>query len=231
MVSKYIAKKREAFSLRENGWSIRDIELKLCIPRSTLSGWLRHVELTQKQKEHLHREWIKGLEKARSKARVKHMQMKEMRVLKALNEAKEVFKKVNVCDEAVLELLLAMLYWGEGAKTGNRIFIGNSNPDLLKFFLDGLIRVYKLPRNSVRCALHLRADQNPDEMKRFWSRALQIPVKCIREVYFDSRTKGLPTWPNYYGVCSIVYFNSHLWRRLLSFRDLVCQVELQNKGT
>lgn len=98
---------------------------------------------------------------------VRHAELKQLRVLKALAEASIVFEKVNIYDDYILEIILAMLYWGEGAKTGNRILISNSNQKLLKFFLDGLTRVYKLPRNSVRCALHLRADQNPEEMKEF----------------------------------------------------------------
>lgn len=220
-----------AEGFRREGRSIRWIEQELGIPRSTLSGWFHDIQLSKKQKEGLHQEWINGLHKARTKAVLRHKELKQIRISNAFEEAKSVLSRVDVEDDAILEIILAMLYWGEGAKTANRLFIGNSNPKLLKFFLDGLTRVYKLPRNGVRCALHLRADQNPGEMKEFWSRALKIPLECMREVYFDSRTKGSPTRPGYYGVCAIMYFNSHLWRRLMAFSQLVCEIDLQNKGT
>lgn len=231
MVSKHQSKRKKAVALRKGGMSIRHIEQQLHIPRSTLSGWFHGVQLTQEQEERLHREWLNQLVKARTKSAQRHAELKQMRVLKAFTEAKNVVNKINFQDDSVLEIILAMLYWGEGAKTANRLLIGNSNPKLLKFFLDGVTRVYKLPRNSVRCALHLRADQNPREMKEFWSNVLQVPLECIREVYFDSRTKGSPTRPGYYGVCVIMYFNSHIWRRLIAFSQLVCEIDLQDKGT
>lgn len=231
MHSRFNHLRATAIGFRREGKSIRWVEQELNIPRSTLSGWFRDIQLNKKQKERLHKEWINGLSTARTKAVLRHKELKQLRISAAFDEAKTVLKRVDVADDAILEIILAMLYWGEGAKTRNRLLMGNSDPKLLKFFLDGVTRVYKLPRNSVRCALHLRADQSPREMKEFWSKALGVPLECIREVYFDPRTKGSPTRPGYHGVCAIMYFNSHLWRRLMAFSHLVCEIDLQDKGT
>lgn len=231
MVSKHQVKKSTAIRLRITGVSIRKIEQELGVPRSTLSGWFRGIKLNQQKKKRLHQEWLLGLQKARTKAVLRHKELKQMREVRAVEEAKKVFQAVKFEDHAFLEFVLAMLYWAEGAKTGNRLLMCNSDPVLLRFFLDGLVRVYKLPRNSVRCALHLRADQNSKEMKDFWSKALQIPAECIREVYFDSRTKGSPTRQDYHGVCAIMYYNSHLWRRLMAFSQLVCEIDLHHTDT
>lgn len=176
----------------------------------------------------LHENWLKALVIARKKAVSWHTQQKAKRIELATQAAEAVFKEIDLQNLVTLELALAMLYWGEGGKTGNRIFLGNTDPKLLKFFLDGLVRVYNLPRNSVRCALHLRADQNVDEMKKFWSSILEIPIESFKEAYFDSGTKGSPTRAGYHGVCTLMYYNSHYMRRLLAFVSLVCQVNLQN---
>ncbi len=49
MISEWYNLKESAVSLRRSGDSIRDIEIKLGIPRSTLSGWFKNIQLTDSQ--------------------------------------------------------------------------------------------------------------------------------------------------------------------------------------
>ena len=51
MKSKWFEYKAQAIKSRRKGLSIKDINKKFGIPLSTLSGWLKDVELTNKQKE------------------------------------------------------------------------------------------------------------------------------------------------------------------------------------
>ena len=46
MRSKWFELKPDAIKLRKKGLSIREIELRLGIPRSTLSGWLKDIKLS-----------------------------------------------------------------------------------------------------------------------------------------------------------------------------------------
>ncbi|MBN2831611.1 MAG: hypothetical protein JXL82_05005 [Candidatus Omnitrophica bacterium] len=43
--------KQKARDLRHNGWSLGEIAQELKLPRNTLSGWTKEIELTKKQKE------------------------------------------------------------------------------------------------------------------------------------------------------------------------------------
>jgi transposase len=53
MRSKWSELKPKACKVRRQGISIRSIEKKLGIPRSTLSGWFRDINLSKKQQDNL----------------------------------------------------------------------------------------------------------------------------------------------------------------------------------
>ncbi len=52
--------------------------------------------------------------------------------------------------------------------------MGSSDPLILKFFVHCLRNIYQVPDDKIKCELHLRADQNPDEILSFWSKELAI---------------------------------------------------------
>src|SRR3989344_4174939 len=146
--SQWFELKDKAIELRKQGLSYREIEQLLSIPRSNLSHWLRSVELTDKQKLRLTQNYGNGLIKARVKASQRNRAQKELRIKKAEEEARETLGQIKVSDP-IVELALAMLYLGEGAKSGTTA-IGCSNPMVLKFFLAVLVRKYKLEPSKIR---------------------------------------------------------------------------------
>lgn len=50
--------KKKARCLRSKGWSIGEISLKMRIPKNTLSGWVKDIQLTKKQKERIRQKII-----------------------------------------------------------------------------------------------------------------------------------------------------------------------------
>src|SRR5258708_6967539 len=116
MKSRWFDYKDQAVSLRKNGFPIREIEDKLKIPRSTLSGWFKGVKLTKKQKDKINKNWKKAIKKGREKAVIWHNKQKENRLLEAKFQANLVLKDINIEDKHILELALSMLYLGEGEK-------------------------------------------------------------------------------------------------------------------
>ena len=57
MKSQWYKFKDEAIKLRRDGASLRDVEKRLKIPRSTLSYWFKDVDVTARQKEKLFKNW------------------------------------------------------------------------------------------------------------------------------------------------------------------------------
>lgn len=231
MISKWYGLKSEAIKLRTKGLSIRKIETRLGIPRSTLSGWLKDIELTSEQKEKLLQDWKNALVKARKKAVFWHNAQKEKRLQEARLRALESLKSIDLSDKNILELALAMLYLGEGTKKSSETSMGNSDPSILKLFLAVLTGIYGINIEKLRCELHIRADQNPKEIKQFWAKELALPLENFKYVSVDKRTVGTKTYPHYKGVCFLRCFNTSIQRKLLYLgRTFSEQVIKNNQG-
>lgn len=198
------------------------IERKLGIPRSTLSGWFKSVPLTEEQRLRLTKNSQDGWAKARVRAVEAHRATKALRLLEAERQAQRTLAEIDVSDPAILDLAFAMLYLGEGAKNGTTS-LASSDPKILKFVLAILKRNYDVSPTSVRCELHLRADQDAAQMKSYWSQELGIPVDNFRNAFHDQRTVGRPTYDHYKGVCVLYCGSIAIQRKLISLYTLFCE--------
>lgn len=131
-----------------------------------------------------------------------------------------MLNNINIEDRYVLELSLAMLYLGEGSKSGHTS-MGNTNPIILKFFVRSLLILYDLDKSSLKCVLHLRIDQNETELKEFWSNELGIPVTNFSFVK-DKRSVKSKTYPSYKGVCVVECGRVAILRRLNFINQSFC---------
>ncbi len=223
MKSQWYNLKDSAIKLRKQGASLRDVEAKLKISKSTLSYWFKDVLLTSRQKAKLLKNWEQALGKARKKAVLWHNAQKQARIAEAKRQALETLGKINISQKHVLDLALAMLYLGEGAKTTPETILGSSNPMILKFFIKALWLTYNLENSKIRCELHLRADQKVTSVKRYWSKELGIPLKNFTSVSFDARTKGSATYKSYKGVCVLRCSNAAIQRKLIFLAEGFCK--------
>lgn len=228
MKSKWCEYKSKVINLRKRGVSIVKIEQLFKIPRSTLSGWFKDIKLSKKQKEKLLFSKQKGLIKARKKAVVWHNQQKIKRLKQAEEAAEGTIKNIDFADNNIIEIALAMLYLGEGAKKAVETSLGSSNPLILKFFITALKNIYNLDINKIRCELYLRADQNPEKIKKFWSQALKISISNFKQVNVDKRTIGSKTYPSYMGVCNLRCGNSAIQRKLLYLSEKFIKNIIEN---
>ena len=222
MISRWANLKPKAIALRREGNSIKDIEKILGIPRSTLSGWFKSVVLTKKQQARLKKRWRQALVSARVEAVRWHNTQKNNRMEEASLIASDVLKRIPN-DVTTLELALAFLYLGEGSRKNDSTSLGSSDFRIAKFFVRCLRQIYNVPVENIKCYLHLRADQNPEKMKRFWSRELNLPRVNFGKASLDKRTKGRPTYLNYKGVCLIGCGRVDIQRRLMYIANGFCE--------
>lgn len=229
MRSKWFNLKQEAISLRKIGNSIRDVEISLGIPRSTLSGWFKSVELTHRQKINLKNRHKENLIKAREKAIIWHNNQKINRIMDAERKADTLLLNIK-SNKNIIELGLAMLYLGEGAKKSPTTSIGNSDPLILKFFLKILTNIYEIKINKIAFYLHLRSDQNPRYMKKYWSGELNVPIERFGKVSIDKRTLKTKTYSHYKGVCVINCGNVAIQRKLVYIGRKFCKKTIEDLG-
>jgi hypothetical protein len=74
----------------------------------------------------------------------------------------------------------------------------------------------------------LRADQNPEKMKRFWSKELGLPLNSFGYVALDKRTVGSKTYPHYKGVCYVRCGNAAIQRKLMYLSEIFYKKVIKN---
>ena len=122
------------------------------------------------------------------------------------------------------------MYLGEGFKKSPKTGIGNSDPLLLKFFLKIMLKIYKIDIKKIRFELHIRADQNPELIKKYWAKELNAPLNRFKYVSIDKRTLGKYTYPDYKGVCVIDCGNIAIQRKLVYIGRKFCEKVIENLG-
>ena len=81
-----------AQNLRRQGYSFKDIALKVSVSKSTVSRWCRGIKLTEKQKNKLFFKKVKGLKQGRIKG---ILTQKQKRLEKIKNYKIEGEKKIE----------------------------------------------------------------------------------------------------------------------------------------
>lgn len=209
--------------MRRRGVSTRDVEKRLGISRSTLSYWFRNVKLHPRFIKRMKIRHNRALIKARTEAVKWHNGQRIIRFEQAAQEAAKTLEQIDCKSDAVAELALSLLYLGEGMKKSDVTAMGNSDPEILIFFVRMMERLYNVRLQDMRCELHLRADQNPISMTRYWSKTLGIPVSNFRKPSLDKRTIGRPTYPHYKGVCIVSCGRVAIQRKLVYIATTFCR--------
>jgi AcrR family transcriptional regulator len=197
---------------REEGLSIRDIERRLGVARSSVSLWVRDIELTREQQEAL---------LARNRARTRQLAGNAIVAAKARHRRASAQKQGRLLAGSGDPLHVAgcMLFWAEGSKNRNKVELANSDPDVLRLFLRFLRTYFQVPDEKVRIWCNLFADhvERQREIEQFWLTTLGLPRSCLRKSAVNiysrytkkKRTNKLP-----YGTCTIILNSTQIAQHL-----------------
>lgn len=110
------------------------------------------------------------------------------------------------------------LYWGEGTKADNHsVRLSNSDPFLIKYFLQFLKKIYKINEEKLRFSLHIFSDINPTQALQYWCEELKVgPEKFLKTQVVNLHRKGTYKKKSKYGVITIIFLNKKL-------RDIINQ--------
>jgi hypothetical protein len=186
--------------------SYNQIKEKLNVSKSTLSGWLFDMPLSEKRIRELRADNPVRIERYRNTMRIK----REKRL-------KEVYKKVSkdIGNFSERDLFLAglFLYWGEGTKAQNSLVaLTNTNPAMLKFFIKWL-KLLNVEKKDLKIKLHLYSDMNIKKSLDFWSKGLKIPINQFYKPYIKKSSLKSISYKNGFGkgTCSVIFGSRDLW--------------------
>jgi hypothetical protein len=194
--------------LRQDGFSFREISNVLRISKSTASIWLKNEKMSTRGKERfdnfIKHSNIKG---------VKILADKKQKYLERLDKDCSVLKDGQRHSKNDLKLFLALLYWGEGSKTGAVVDFVNSDPEMIGFYLNLFRKSFAVDERKFRARLHLHSYHDKDQMINFWSGISRID-KGQFLTYTKSNT-GIIKRPSYKGCISIRYYDKKILDEIL----------------
>lgn len=173
----------KARELRSKGWSIKDIKDNLCVSKSSVSVWVRDIELTKEQKDALTaKKSHNRLFGDDSPIRQKHLKIREKYKLlgrKLYNKYK--LDPLFVCGCA--------LYWAEGDKRRNEIAFSNSDPAMMALFLKFLKKYFDVKKEDIKFKIHTHKDNEKslESILDYWKNLLDLDDDNINKEYVDQR--------------------------------------------
>ena len=105
------------------------------------------------------------------------------------------------------------LFWGEGNKKNKTsVRLGNTDHNLIKKFIEFLIKICGIDKNDLRFSLQIFSDINPVEAKEFWKNNLKIKERQFGKKITVSISKKRGNYKNKmkYGVLTVYYHNKKL---------------------
>lgn len=218
MKSKFYSLKSKVIKLRKSGKTYGEI-IKIIgqsIPKSTLSDWCSKIYLNSKQRKIIDKKIKDNCKKGMEVAWIINKKRRK-KYLKSIVDRNKYLAKIFK-DKNVGKIALSMLYLGEGAKSLDRgsLRFGNSDPFIIGLFLNLIRKCYKVDEKKFRCTVLCRADQNIDDLEKFWLKITKIPKSQFYKTRIDARTIGKPSKkPDYKGVCAIDYFSADIFLDLM----------------
>jgi transposase-like protein len=194
-------KREAARRLRQQGWSVKEITRELGVAKSSVSLWVRDIELTPEQKRALH---DRSGPRYRAQANGSKAVAAKYRELRCEYQAEGRAKALEMDP---LHITGCMLYWAEGAKARNILQFGNSDPAMMQFFLRFLREALQIEENKIGLRINCYTGNGLDvkEIEHFWRELLGLPESALKKTIINrqptsSQQKGrkLP-----YGMCII----------------------------
>ena len=122
-----------------------------------------------------------------------------------------------------------VIYWGEGDKLSKHSFrVTNSDPLLLKIFLQFLRRICSNDEDRIRAWVLIYPDLEADVCENYWSKQIGLNRKNFtKSITIQGRHK---TRRVTYGICTISYSSRFLKEKMLVWMSLLAQELLKNKA-
>jgi len=199
--------KNKAIKLRKDGKSYSEILKHIPVAKSTLSLWLRSVNLSKRQKQIL---TLKKIQAAWRGGEAKKRDRIERSNIITEQAKMEIEKITN--REAWLAGI--MLYWAEGSKQKETnvsvaVKFSNSDPVMLIFFIKWLKKYLKVLDDEIvfEMFIHENYKEKKNDFIQYWSRMLDYPISKFNRVYYKKhnlKTKRKNIENNYHGQLAVM---------------------------
>jgi len=194
----------EARSLRQQGMSVREIAKVLNISLSTASIWVRDITLSEDQVEKLKaNQRLYGAQNAGAASN-----RENGRKRRTLYQEDG---KIKAREMRPLHMMGCMLYWAEGAKSRNRIYFANSDPNMHKLFIRFLREELNVSDSEITIYIHCHTSdpEKMHEIEDFWLNCLNLARSNHRKTYIKKGSEIQHSILEH-GVCGVGVYRTDL---------------------
>ena len=215
----------QAIKLRSEGQTYAEIRhaLNLKIPKGTFHSWFKNIVLPKDYYSKISKLNRIHLKKARLIA-IERNRVKRKIFLSDLDKINLSIANL-IYNPKTAKIALAMLCLGEARKYNSKtssFYLGSSDPRIIIIFLASLKICFDFKLEKVRCTVQCRADQNIEELEKYWIGITKIPKSLFYKAQIDPRTIGKSTKKiNYKGVLRIDYLDTKVQLELESLSKLI----------
>jgi len=210
--------KIKAFDLRKKGKSYSEIRNIVRVSKSTLSNWLKDIELSKQHKSRLSRLQATGYigaKKNQSNALLHHKKIRESAEKEAFKLAENSFFVAGL-----------MLYWAEGSKNAGSVQFSNSDPEMIRIMMRWFRQFCAVSEYKFKIGLFIHSLHNSENCLGFWRRITSVPLAQFYKPYikpsiFSNRKNKL-----YEGTCRIIIHNRDLLSKIIGWKNGVKKIFL-----
>jgi len=207
--------KLQARDLRKKGLSVKEIQKRLKVSKSSVSLWVRDIKLTKKQLKKLYLNSRTGALKGSIIAAMNKIRAREELTRKLL---KEGMKEIGTLSKRDKFITGVAMYFAEGSKGDKNVSFSNTDPKAIKFMVDWFRNFCKVPEKKFRASLYLHDNLNERKAKQFWSKLTKIPLDQFRKSYIvRNNPNRLRKVRHIYGVLKITVSNANLHRKIMGW--------------
>ncbi|XOB40352.1 MAG: helix-turn-helix domain-containing protein [Candidatus Nealsonbacteria bacterium] len=207
--------KLKAKELRKKGLSVKTIQKRLGVSRSSVSLWVRDIQLTRKQLERLYLNKKTGALRGSIIAAMNATKRRRELTRKLIAQGKKEIGNISKRDRFIAGIAL---YLGEGSKTDGDVSFSNSNPEAMKFMVSWFRAFCKAPEKRLRGSLYIHSNLDEKKSKRFWSEITEIPLSQFTKSYIvKNNPHRLRKTKHIYGVFRVKISDVNLHRKIMGW--------------
>jgi len=159
---------------QRDGLPINEIARRVGASKSSVSLWVRDIELTPEQQRALrllNPAYNRQVNGARANA-ARHRSAR-LRAQEAGRARARQFE--------ALHLAGCMLFWAEGSRNRNTVRFTNSDPEMVRLFVKFLKTCFGIPGEEIRITCNLFADHRERqwEIEQYWLEVTGLPRSCL----------------------------------------------------
>jgi hypothetical protein len=210
--------KNMAIDLRKAGKSYNEILNEIPVAKSSLSVWLRDIELSAGQSSALN----DRLKDRRAKGRLKtSIALRAGRIVRENRVYAEAEREFNLFIKDPLFSAGILLYWAEGAKKNNYFAFINSDPDMVCLMNKWINKFFPSEAQLITYRLFIHLPYKYENCEEYWASLLNVSVNDFYKTIYKPTPHMIKKNPGYKGCMRMCITRIDVLRKMIAWQKLI----------